>query len=138
LQTLWGLLFLVAALPILARKVQIPYPILFVIGRLLLGWRPGLPSITLNPELVFLFCLPPLLFPPALCTSRRDFRANLRPISSLAVGLVLFTTVTVAYLAYYFMNLPLPVGFLLGAIFLRLMPSSPPPLRNDSRCHDES
>jgi Na+/H+ antiporter len=65
---------------------------------------------------VFLFCLPPLLFPPALFTSWRDFRANLRPISLLAVGLVLFTTVTVAYLAYYFMNLPLTVGFLLGAI----------------------
>ena len=49
-----------------ARKVHIPYPILFVIGGLLLGWIPGLPKITLNPELVFLFCLPPLLFPAAL------------------------------------------------------------------------
>jgi monovalent cation/hydrogen antiporter len=111
-----GLLLTVALLAMLARKVLIPYPILFVVGGLLLSWIPGLPKITLNPELVFLFCLPPLLFPAALFTSWRDFRANLRPISLLAIGLVLFTTVTVAYLAYYFMHLPLAAGFVLGAI----------------------
>jgi CPA1 family monovalent cation:H+ antiporter len=111
-----GLLLMVAALAMFARKVEIPYPILFVLGGLLLGWIPGLPNITLNPELVFLFCLPPLLFPAALSTSWRDFRANLRPISLLAIGLVLFTTVTVAYLAHYFMHVPLAIGFLLGAI----------------------
>jgi CPA1 family monovalent cation:H+ antiporter len=111
-----GLLLTVALLAMLARKVLIPYPILFVIGGLLLSWIPGLPKITLNPELVFLFCLPPLLFPAALFTSWRDFRTNLRPISFLAIGLVLFTTVTVAYLAHYFMHLPLAAGFVLGAI----------------------
>lgn len=111
-----GLLLTVALLAMLARKVHIPYPILFVIGGLLLSWIPGLPNVTLNPELVFLFCLPPLLFPAALFTSWRDFRANLRPISLLAIGLVLFTTVTVAYLAHYFMHLPLAAGFVLGAI----------------------
>ena len=63
-----GLLLTVALLAMLARKVLIPYPILFVIGGLLLSWIPGLPKITLNPELVFLFCLPPLLFPAALFT----------------------------------------------------------------------
>ncbi len=111
-----GLLLTVAVLAMLARKLHIPYPILFVIGGLVLGWIPGLPKVTLNPELVFLFCLPPLLFPAALFTSWRDFQANLRPISLLAIGLVLFTTVTVAYLAHYFMHLPLAVGFVLGAI----------------------
>ena len=111
-----GLLLTVALLAMLARKVHIPYPILFVTGGLLLSWIPGLPKVTLNPELVFLFCLPPLLFPAALFTSWRDFRANLRPISLLAIGLVLFTTVTVAYLAHYFMHLPLAAGFVLGAI----------------------
>ena len=70
----------------------------------------------LDPELVFLFVLPPLLFPAALFTSWRDFRANLRPISLLAIGLVLFTTVAVAFLAHYFMGLPLAAGFVLGAI----------------------
>ena len=63
-----------------------------------------------------MFFLPPLLYPAALFTSWRDFRANLRPISFLAVGLVLFTTVAVAMLAHYFMNLPLAAGFVLGAI----------------------
>ena len=111
-----GLLLLVACLALLARKVHIPYPILFVIGGLLLGWIPGLPKVRLDPELVFLFFLPPLLFPAALFTSWRDFRANLRPISLLAIGLVLFTTVSVAYLAQYFMHLPLAAGFVLGAI----------------------
>jgi len=111
-----GLLLTVAVLAMLARKLHIPYPILFVIGGLLLGWIPGLPNVTLNPDLVFLFCLPPLLFPAALFTSWRDFRANIRPISLLAIGLVLFTTVTVAYLAHYFMHLPLAIGFVLGAI----------------------
>jgi CPA1 family monovalent cation:H+ antiporter len=111
-----GLLLTVAVLAMLARKLHIPYPILFVIGGLFLGWIPGLPKVTLNPYLVFLFFLPPLLFPVALFTSWRDFRANLRPISLLAIGLVLFTTVAVAYLAHYFMHLPLAVGFVLGAI----------------------
>ena len=111
-----GLLLAVAVLALLARKLHIPYPIFFVLGGLLLGWIPGLPKVRLDPELVFLFFLPPLLFPAALFTSWRDFRANLRPISLLAIGLVLFTTVAVAYLAHHFMHLPLAVGFVLGAI----------------------
>jgi CPA1 family monovalent cation:H+ antiporter len=111
-----GLLLAVAVLALVARKLTIPYPILFVLGGLLLGLVPKLPKVRLDPELVFLFFLPPLLFPAALFTSWRDFRTNLRPISLLAIGLVLFTTVAVAYLAYYFMGLPLAAGFVLGAI----------------------
>ncbi len=111
-----GLLLAVAVLALLARKLHIPYPILFVVGGLLLGSIHGLPPVRLNPDLVFLFILPPLLFPAALFTSWRDFRLNLRPISLLAIGLVLFTTVAVAYLAQYFLHLPLAAGFVLGAI----------------------
>src|SRR6266498_2306861 len=111
-----GLLLAVAMLALLARKLNIPYPILFVIGGLLLGLIPKLPKVRLDPELVFLFFLPPLLYPAALFTSWRDFRANLRPISLLAVGLVLFTTAAVALLGRYFMDLPLAAGFVLGAI----------------------
>ena len=111
-----GMLLAVAALALLARKLHIPYPILFVIGGLVLGIIPGLPKVRLDPELVFLFFLPPLLFPAAMFTSWRDFRANLRPILLLAIGLVLFTTVAVAYLAHHFMGLPLAAGFVLGAI----------------------
>jgi Na+/H+ antiporter len=111
-----GLLLAVAVLALLARKLHIPYPIFFLVGGLLLGSIHGLPPVRLNPDLVFLFFLPPLLFPAALFTSWRDFRANLRPISLLAVGLVLFTTVIVAWLAHHFMKLPLAAGFVLGAI----------------------
>ena len=112
-----GLLLAVAAVGLLARKLQVPYPVLLVVGGLLLGLIPGLPRVQLNPEFVFLFFLPPLLFPAALFTSWRDFRANLRPISLLAIGLVLFTTVAVGLLAHYFIEgLPLAAGFVLGAI----------------------
>jgi monovalent cation/hydrogen antiporter len=87
-----GLLLAVAVLALVARKLTIPDPILFVIGGLLLGLIPKLPKVRLDPELVFLFVLPPLLYPAALFTSWRDFRANLRPIALLAIGLILFTT----------------------------------------------
>lgn len=111
-----GLMLAVAVIALVARKLHIPYPILFMIGGLAIGWIPHLPPIKLSPELVFLFFLPPLLYPAALFTSWRDFRANLRPISFLAIGLVLFTIVIVAWLAHYFMDLPWPAGFVLGAI----------------------
>src|ERR1039458_2881738 len=112
-----GLLLAVAALALLARKLHIPYPILFVIGGSLLGLIPKLPKVALDPGLGFLFFLPPLLFPANLFTSWRDFRANLRPISLLAIGLVLFTTTLVGLLANYFIpDLPLAAGFVLGAI----------------------
>ena len=111
-----GLLIGVAVLAVLAKKLQIPPAILFVLGGALFGMVPGLPRVQLNPDLVFLFFLPPLLYPAALLTSWRDFRADLRPISLLAVGLVLFTTATIAWLAHHFMGLPLAAGFVLGAI----------------------
>src|SRR5437773_7380630 len=111
-----GLLLAVAVLALLARRLHIPYPILFVIGGLFLGLIPKLPKVRLDPELVFLFFLPPLLFPAALFTSWRDFRANLRPISLLAIGLVLFTTIAVALLAHHFMDLPLASRFVIGDI----------------------
>ena len=111
-----GILLAVAALALLARRLHIAYPILFVLGGLALALVPGVPPVHLNPELVFLFFLPPLLYPAALFTSWRDFRANLRPISMLAIGLVLLTTVVIAFLAHYFMNLPWAAGFVLGAI----------------------
>src|SRR5467141_1313993 len=116
-EVVFGLLVAVAALALLARKLKIPYPIPLVIGGLLLGLIPGLPRVKLDPEVVFLFFLPPLLYPAALFTSWRDFRANLRPISLLAVGLVLFTTCLVGLFAHHLaVQLPLAAAFVLGAI----------------------
>jgi Na+/H+ antiporter len=106
----------VAALGLLAKKLRVAYPILLVFGGLLLGLTPGLPTLPINPEFIFLFFLPPLLFPAALFTSWRDFRANLRPILLLAIGLVLFTTAVVGFIAHHFMNLPWAAAFVLGAI----------------------
>ncbi len=111
-----GLLLAVGVLALVARRLHIPYPILFVVGGSLMGLVPTLPKVRLDPQLIFLLFLPPLLFPAALFTSWRDFRANLRPISLLAIGLVLFTTIIVAWIAHHFLHLPLAVGFVLGAI----------------------
>jgi monovalent cation/hydrogen antiporter len=110
------LLAAVAALATLAGRVAIPYPILLVLGGLALGFVPGLPRVELDPEVVFLLFLPPLLYVSALFTSWRDFRANLRPISLLAVGLVLMTTCAVAAAAHWAAGLPWAAAFSLGAI----------------------
>jgi Na+/H+ antiporter len=106
----------VAALATLAGRLGIPYPILLVLGGLVLGFVPGLPRVELHPEVVFLLFLPPLLYVSAIFTSWRDFRANLRPISLLAVGLVLVTTCVVAAVAHWAVGLPWAAAFVLGAI----------------------
>jgi len=93
------LLTVVLALTTIAHKILIPYPILLVIGGLILGIVPGLPTVTLHPDLVFLVFLPPILWAAAYFTSLREFRQNLRPISLLAVGLVLVTTASIAVVA---------------------------------------
>ncbi len=112
-----SLLVVVVALAVVAPYLKIPYPILLVFGGLLLGFIPGLPQVTLNPDLIFLLFLPPLLYSSAWSTSWRDFRANLRPISLLAIGLVLFTTTLVAIVAHTLIpGFPLAAAFVLGAI----------------------
>ena len=115
-EVIWTLLIVVATLAILAKKVDVPYPVLLVIGGLALGFVPGLPPVQLEPELVFLFLLPPLIWPAAVFTSWRDLRANLNPILLLAVGLVLLTTAFVAVVARALTGLPWPAAFVLGAI----------------------
>ncbi|HEX6557029.1 MAG TPA: Na+/H+ antiporter [Ktedonobacteraceae bacterium] len=112
-----GLLVVMVVLAMVAPRLRIPYPILLVLGGLLLGFVPGLPRFTLDPNIVFLLFLPPLLYASAWQTSWRDFRANLRPISLLALGLVLLTTVVVAVVAHGLIpELPWAVAFVLGAI----------------------
>ncbi len=90
----------VIGLATLARRLVIPYPILLVIGGLFLGFVPGLPPVRLAPDLVFFVFLPPILWAAAFFTSFRDFRANLRPIMLLALGLVVATTAAVAAVAH--------------------------------------
>jgi len=106
----------IGLLAILARRIRVPYPILLTIGGVVLALIPGLPIIHLEPEMVFNLFLPPLIYPAAVFTSWRDFRANLRPILLLAIGLVLFTMTAIAYLFHYLAGLPLSVGFVFGAV----------------------
>src|SRR5213082_1814637 len=75
----------VALLALVARKIRVPYPILLICGGVLLALVPGLPAIQLEPKLVFDLFLPPLIYPAAVFTSWRDFRANLRSILPLAI-----------------------------------------------------
>jgi len=116
LEIIIGLLLAVAALATLAARLGVPYPILLVLGGSALGFVPQLPQVKLDPELVFLLFLPPLLYVSALFTSWRDFRANVRAISLLAVGLVLMTTLVVAAVVHTVTELPWAAAFVLGAI----------------------
>ena len=116
IEIILGLLLAVAALATLATRLKIPYPILLVIGGSALGFIPGLPQVALDPELVFLLFLPPLLYVSALFTSWRDFRANIRAISLLAVGLVLMTTFVVGAVVHSVAGIPWAAAFVLGAI----------------------
>ncbi len=94
------LLFTVVAASVLvARKMALPYPVVLVLVGLALSFIPRLPEVKLDPNIVFYFFLPPLIYPAALFTSWRDFRRNLRPIVMLAIGLVLFTMIVVACVA---------------------------------------
>jgi len=112
-----GLFVAVAGLSTLARRLSIPYPILLVIGGLALGGVPGLPAVELEPELVLVIFLPPLLYYAAFFSSLRDLRANARAISLTSVGLVLVTMCAVAVVAHTVIDgLPWAMAFALGAI----------------------
>jgi CPA1 family monovalent cation:H+ antiporter len=112
------LLSFVFGLGLVARRLNVPYPIVFVIGGFLISFIPILPAeLNLDPNFIFFIFLPPLLYIQAVYTSWRDFQFYLRPILLLAIGLVAATTVIVAYVAHAIIpGLPLTAGFVLGAI----------------------
>jgi Na+/H+ antiporter len=112
-----ALLLATALLTTLARRFGTPYPIVLVIGGLLLSLLPGLPHISLSPDLVFLVFLPPLVFSGAFNTSWRDFRLNLLSISMLAFGLVGFTVAGVAVMCNWLLpGFDWRLGCVLGAV----------------------
>jgi monovalent cation/hydrogen antiporter len=111
------LLLFVVIFATLARKLQTPYPIVLVIAGLLLSFIPGIPKISLNPDVIFLVVLPPLLYSAAWLTSWRDFKFNLVSILFLAIGLVSFTVLGVAgTAAWIFPGFDWRLGFVLGAV----------------------
>ena len=110
-------LVVIAILFEVARRIGVPYPSLFVLGGLGLGFLPGLPHITLNPDLVLLVFLPPLLFAAAFETPLRDLRRNVAPVARLSIGLVVFTTLAVGAVAQALVpSLGWPAALTLGAI----------------------
>lgn len=111
------LLAVLISLSALVQRVKIPQPILLVVAGLLIGFIPALPDLALDPQIIFLIFLPPLLFDAASQTSWHDFKADIRPISALAISLVFFTTLAVAVTAHYVIpHFGWPLAFLLGAI----------------------
>jgi CPA1 family monovalent cation:H+ antiporter len=111
------LMICAAALSWLARHFKFPYPIALVVGGALLGLVPKLPQFPFDPQLILVFVLPPVLYQAALLTSWSDFKANIRPISLLAIGLVIATTLAVGF-AFKMMvpGVPWAAAFVLGAI----------------------
>ena len=110
------LLITALALLLLADRAHIPYPILLVVGGLVLGFAPGVPTVILPPDAVIIGILPPLLYSAAFNTGLRDLKRNIRAISLLAIALVALTMVGVAVAAHYVMDLSWSVSFVLGAV----------------------
>jgi CPA1 family monovalent cation:H+ antiporter len=111
------LLVMVAVFAAVAHRLKVPYPIVLVLAGLAISFVPHMPRIPLDPSLVFLIFLPPLLYSAAWGTSWREFRHNLVVITLLAVGLVGFTVWGVAIFSEHFISaLDWKAGFLLGAV----------------------
>jgi monovalent cation/hydrogen antiporter len=116
IETLVLLLVVVAAVGIAAKRLKVPPAILLVLTGVVLALVPGLPAVRLEPEFVLLLVLPPIIYSSAVAMSWREFRFNLRPISLLAVGCVVFTAVAAAAATHWLLGMPWSVGFVLGAI----------------------
>jgi len=112
-----SLLFAVSMLSMLSQKLRISYPIFLVIAGLIISLVPNVPHITLEPELVYIIFLPPLLYAAAWNTSWNEFWRYRRAISLLAFGLVIATSVFIAFAAHMMIpGFTLALGFLLGGI----------------------
>jgi NhaP-type Na+/H+ or K+/H+ antiporter len=115
IQLLVLLLAVVAAVAVLANRLKIPPAILLVLAGVLLALIPGLPSVELASELVLLLILPPFIYTSAFQMSWREFQFNLRPITLLSVGSVVFTTIMVAAAVHSLMDIEWPVAFVLAS-----------------------
>jgi monovalent cation/hydrogen antiporter len=113
---IFGLLLAIAGLAVLAHVVRVPYPVTLVLGGAVIGFLPGVPSVELDPDLVLLIFLPPLLYGAAFFTSVRDLRRNAKPIAELSIPLVLATMAAVALVAHHLIGLDWGPAFVLGAI----------------------
>jgi monovalent cation/hydrogen antiporter len=118
----FAVLCVVGGLLVLAGRLTTPYPILLVVGGVLLGLVPGMPDVEVDPDVILLVALPPLLYQAAFFSSLHEMRDNARPILSLAIGLVVATSAGVAVVAHEVAGLPWAPAFVLGAV---LSPTDP-------------
>lgn len=101
----------------LAGKIKIPVPMLLLIAGIMIGFVPAMPEIEINPEIIMLLFLPPLLYDAAFNISFQQFKTNLNTIGTLAIGLVFLTTAGIAVIAYYLIpGMTWPLAFVLGSI----------------------
>ncbi|GAB3942373.1 Na+/H+ antiporter [Spirosoma harenae] len=117
LETVLLLLIFVIGLALIARRLNLVFPIVLTVGGLVIGFIPGLPTVALDSSVVLLVFLPPILYSAAWYTNWSDFRRNLEPVVVLALGLVLATSIGIAYVAQSAIpGFTLATGLLLGAI----------------------
>jgi monovalent cation/hydrogen antiporter len=116
IETILLLLAVLVVVAVVARRLNTAPSILLVVAGIALALLPGLPRIELAPELVLLGILPPLIYSAGVSMSWREFRFNLRPITLLAFGCVVFTSGAVAVVGHVVLGMPLAAGFVLGAI----------------------
>jgi monovalent cation/hydrogen antiporter len=112
----FGLLVAAAGLAVLAGVLRVPYPITLVLGGAVIGFLPGVPTVELDPDIVLLIFLPPLLYAASFFTSVRELRRNARSIAALAIPLVFVTMGAVAVVVHEVVGLGWPEAFVLGAI----------------------
>ncbi|MDP9080833.1 MAG: Na+/H+ antiporter [Bacteroidota bacterium] len=111
------ILAVMIGLSAVADKVKLPYPVLMTVAGIGVGFIPGIPDITLNPDIVFLIFLPPLLYDAAFNISYQTFKTNINTIGTLAISLVFATASGIAVFAHYVIpGMSWPLSFVLGAI----------------------
>jgi monovalent cation/hydrogen antiporter len=116
IQLVIGLLVIISIIAFIAVRLKVPASILLVLAGVGLGLPAAVPNVELSPEVVLLLVLPPIIYSASVAMSWSEFKSNLRPISLLAIGCVVFTASAVAAAAHYLMGFSWQLGFVLGAI----------------------
>jgi NhaP-type Na+/H+ or K+/H+ antiporter len=116
IQIVFFLVAMLVLVAVIAQRLKTAPSILLVVAGIALALVPGLPPVELAPELVLLVLLPPLIYSAGVSMSWREFRFNLRPITLLAFGCVIFTTCAVATAVHYLLGWQWGFAFVLGAI----------------------
>ena len=111
------ILAIMIGLSAMADRIKLPYPIILIVAGIAMGFIPSLPPMEINPEIIFLLFLPPLLYDAAFNISFQEFKTNINTIGTLSITLVFLTTIGIAAVAYFLIpGMTWPIAFVLGAI----------------------